>query len=203
MMNTSNGTISAPSSSSSPAVNPQSPGIKTYFKTPEGNYKLHYEKTHSSSLLHYAHGKTVTQVTLAQLKERAAPSTPTGTSSGYSAQLKERAVKVQSTALHSQIIIKLSCHLQGILEFLTGGEDDLVQVWSMEDRKVLAWGEGHNSWVSGVAFDSYWSSPNTDGSGEHVMYRFGSVGLVMCIPCDDYFVTAVVLVLLGCLETGY
>jgi len=31
---------------------------------------------------------------------------------------------------------------------LTGGEDDLVQVWSMEERKVVAWGEGHNSWVS-------------------------------------------------------
>lgn len=31
---------------------------------------------------------------------------------------------------------------------LAGGEDDLVQVWSMEDRKVVAWGEGHNSWVS-------------------------------------------------------
>ena len=30
---------------------------------------------------------------------------------------------------------------------LTGGEDDLVTVWSMEDRKVVAWGEGHNSWV--------------------------------------------------------
>ena len=30
---------------------------------------------------------------------------------------------------------------------LTGGEDDLVQVWSMGDRKVVAWGEGHNSWV--------------------------------------------------------
>lgn len=33
---------------------------------------------------------------------------------------------------------------------LTGGEDDLVQVWSMEDRKVVAWGEGHGSWVSVV-----------------------------------------------------
>ena len=30
---------------------------------------------------------------------------------------------------------------------LTGGEDDLVQVWSMDDRKTVAWGEGHNSWV--------------------------------------------------------
>ncbi|KAJ4972218.1 hypothetical protein NE237_005317 [Protea cynaroides] len=59
---------------------------------------------------------------------------------------------------------------------LTGGEDDLVQVWSMEDRKVVAWGEGHSSWVSGVAFDSYWSSPTSDGTGESVVYRFGSVG---------------------------
>ncbi|KAE9621826.1 putative transcription factor WD40-like family [Lupinus albus] len=59
---------------------------------------------------------------------------------------------------------------------LTGGEDDLVQVWSMEDRKVVAWGEGHNSWVSGVAFDSYWTSPNSSENGETIMYRFGSIG---------------------------
>ncbi|KAL6574829.1 hypothetical protein OROMI_012114 [Orobanche minor] len=59
---------------------------------------------------------------------------------------------------------------------LTGGEDDLVQVWSMEDRKIVAWGEGHNSWVSGVAFDSYWVAPNSEGVGENVVYRFGSVG---------------------------
>ncbi|CAG7865419.1 unnamed protein product [Brassica rapa] len=441
MMNTSNGTISGPSSSSSPAANPQAPGIKTYFKTPEGKYKLHYEKTHSSGLLHYAHGKTVTQVTLAQLKERAAPSTPTGTSSGYSASSGFRSATARlltgngnralsfvggngggknvsassrisgsfaaasnsSTSMMTNtnfdgkgtylvfnvgdavFICDLNsqekdpvksihfsnsnpmCHafdpdakdghdlliglnsgdvytvslrqqlqdvskkLVGALHYnkdgsvnnrqdrctsiawvpggdgafvvahadgnlyvyekassdfrklfltfcfnlpdrnkdgatdstfpairdptqftvdkakysksnpvarwhicqgsinsiafsndgshlatvgrdgylrvfdfstqklvcggksyygallccswsmdgkyiLTGGEDDLVQVWSMEDRKVVAWGEGHNSWVSGVAFDSYWSSPNTDGSGEHVMYRFGSVG---------------------------
>lgn len=31
---------------------------------------------------------------------------------------------------------------------LTGGEDDLVQVWSTEERKIVAWGEGHNSWVT-------------------------------------------------------
>ncbi|KAI3848050.1 hypothetical protein MKX03_026835 [Papaver bracteatum] len=59
---------------------------------------------------------------------------------------------------------------------LAGGEDDLVQVWSMDDRKVVAWGEGHSSWVSGVSFDSYWSSPASDGTGESAMYRFGSVG---------------------------
>ncbi|KAJ6913814.1 hypothetical protein NC651_016149 [Populus alba x Populus x berolinensis] len=56
---------------------------------------------------------------------------------------------------------------------LTGGEDDLVQVWSMEDRKLLL---GVKDTVSGVAFDSYWSSPNSDGTGENVVYRFGSVG---------------------------
>ncbi|CAK9164814.1 unnamed protein product [Ilex paraguariensis] len=59
---------------------------------------------------------------------------------------------------------------------LTGGEDDLVQVWSMEVRKVVAWGEGHNSWVSGVAFDSYWSAPTSESTGENIVYRFGSVG---------------------------
>ena len=33
--------------------------------------------------------------------------------------------------------------------------------------------------VSGVAFDSYWSSPNSSDNGETVMYRFGSVGQVL------------------------
>lgn len=32
--------------------------------------------------------------------------------------------------------------------------------------------------VSGVAFDSYWSAPNSEGNGENVVYRFGSVGQV-------------------------
>ncbi|CAM0874659.1 unnamed protein product [Alopecurus aequalis] len=59
---------------------------------------------------------------------------------------------------------------------LSGGEDDLVQVWSMDDRKMVAWGEGHTSWVSSVAFDLYWSPPNSDEAVESVMYRFGSVG---------------------------
>ncbi|KAA3455132.1 putative catabolite repression protein creC isoform X2 [Gossypium australe] len=81
MINTANGMMSTSSSS----ANAQSPGLKTYFKTPEGRYKLHYEKTHPSSLLHYAHGKTVTQVTLAHLKDKPAPSTPTASSSSFGA----------------------------------------------------------------------------------------------------------------------
>ncbi|CAL1379237.1 unnamed protein product [Linum trigynum] len=81
MINSSNGMISTSSST----ANAQSPGLKTYFKTPEGRYKLHYEKTHPSGLLHYAHGKTVTQVTLANLKDKPAPHTPTSSSSTFSA----------------------------------------------------------------------------------------------------------------------
>ncbi|KAK8965728.1 hypothetical protein KSP40_PGU021042 [Platanthera guangdongensis] len=78
---------------------------------------------------------------------------------------------------------------------LIGGEDDLVQIWSMEDRKIVAWGEGHNSWVSGVAFDSYWLAPSSDGSGEYSMYRFGSVGqdtqlLLWDLEIDEIAVTA-------------
>ncbi|GKV12230.1 hypothetical protein SLEP1_g23404 [Rubroshorea leprosula] len=82
MINTANGMISSTSSST---ANAQSPGLKTYFKTPEGRYKLHYEKTHPSGLLHYGHGKTVTQVTLAHLKDKPAPSTPTAPASSFSA----------------------------------------------------------------------------------------------------------------------
>lgn len=43
--------------------------------------------------------------------------------------------------------------------------------------------------VSGVAFDSYWSPPNADDTGESVMYRFGSVGQVLKNACGHLFVT--------------
>ncbi|KAI6682967.1 hypothetical protein NL676_028880 [Syzygium grande] len=65
MINSANGmasSVQAPSSSSSANVPP--PGLKTYFKTPEGQYKLQYEKGHPFGLIHYVQGKTVTQVLL-------------------------------------------------------------------------------------------------------------------------------------------
>ncbi|XP_039068080.1 WD repeat-containing protein 20-like isoform X2 [Hibiscus syriacus] len=93
-------------STSSSSANAQSPGLKTYFKTPEGRYKLHYEKTHPSSLLHYAYGKTVTQVTLAHLKEKPAPSTPTASSSSFSASagVKSAAVRWLGTGNGSRAL---------------------------------------------------------------------------------------------------
>lgn len=62
---------------------------------------------------------------------------------------------------------------------VAGGEDDLVTVWSFHDKRVVARGQGHRSWVQGVAFDSC-----LEGSGHasgdcppvDTSYRFGSVG---------------------------
>ncbi|OQR70056.1 WD repeat-containing protein 20-like, partial [Tropilaelaps mercedesae] len=51
---------------------------------------------------------------------------------------------------------------------LAGGEDDLVTLWSVAEKRVVARGQGHNSWVNCVQFD-----PFLCGDGG---YRFGSVG---------------------------
>ena len=56
---------------------------------------------------------------------------------------------------------------------LTGGEDDLVSVFSHVNRGALvARGQGHQSWVSAVAFDP-WNCTPTAGMGT---YSFASVG---------------------------
>ncbi|KAJ6135169.1 hypothetical protein N7512_000329, partial [Penicillium capsulatum] len=51
---------------------------------------------------------------------------------------------------------------------VTGGQDDLVTIWSFPERKIIARCQGHNSWVSSVAFDPWRCDKKT--------YRFGSVG---------------------------
>ncbi|PYH45055.1 WD40 repeat domain-containing protein [Aspergillus saccharolyticus JOP 1030-1] len=51
---------------------------------------------------------------------------------------------------------------------VTGGQDDLVTIWSLPERKIVARCQGHNSWVSAVAFDP-WRCDDRN-------YRFGSVG---------------------------
>ncbi|KAJ3671681.1 hypothetical protein LUZ60_007760 [Juncus effusus] len=84
--------------SSSSAINSQqSPGLKTYFKTPEGRYKLQYEKTHPPGVLHYSHGKSVSQLTIAYLKEKPANQSsatpPTPSSSSSSSSMRSAAAK--------------------------------------------------------------------------------------------------------------
>lgn len=52
----------------------------------------------------------------------------------------------------------------------TGGEDDLVSIWSIKRRTLIARGHGHRSWVRQVAFDP-WNCDTKFSS-----YRLGSVG---------------------------
>lgn len=51
---------------------------------------------------------------------------------------------------------------------LTGGQDDLVSIWSLADSTLVARCQGHNSWVTDVKFDP-WRCDERN-------YRFGSVG---------------------------
>ncbi|KAI9762453.1 MAG: hypothetical protein M4579_000429 [Chaenotheca gracillima] len=52
--------------------------------------------------------------------------------------------------------------------FLTGGQDDLVSIWSLAECQIVARCQGHCSWVNAVAFDP-WRCDDRN-------YRFGSVG---------------------------
>ena len=84
---------------------------------------------------------------------------------------------------------------------VTGGEDDLVNVWSFHHSRIITRGEGHKSWINAVAFDPYTSSAGSESTDEQsqenevrprtssvpkqvveerklgvISYRFGSVG---------------------------
>ncbi|KAI0391769.1 catabolite repression protein creC [Xylariaceae sp. FL0594] len=51
---------------------------------------------------------------------------------------------------------------------LTGGQDDLISIWCPQETTLIARCQGHQSWVTSVAFDPW----RCDGKN----YRFGSVG---------------------------
>jgi WD40 repeat protein len=51
---------------------------------------------------------------------------------------------------------------------LTGGQDDLVSIWSVAESTIVARCQGHQSWVTDVCFDP-WRCDDRN-------YRFGSVG---------------------------
>lgn len=60
---------------------------------------------------------------------------------------------------------------------VVGGEDDLVTVYSFSEKRVVARGHGHRSWVSVVAFDPYttfssWES--NDFSDDENQYEISS-----------------------------
>jgi len=51
---------------------------------------------------------------------------------------------------------------------LTGGEDDLISVWSFHEKKLVVRGRAHQSWVSRVVFDPWNCSEDS--------YTFASAG---------------------------
>ena len=53
---------------------------------------------------------------------------------------------------------------------VTGGQDDLVSIWSLSERQIVARCPGHDSWVTAVAFDPW----RCDDSSK--TYRFGTIG---------------------------
>lgn len=60
------------------------------------------------------------------------------------------------------------CWSPGGRYIVTGGQDDLVSIWSLEESMLVARCQGHNSWVTAVAFDP-WRCDERN-------YRIGSVG---------------------------
>lgn len=51
---------------------------------------------------------------------------------------------------------------------VTGGQDDLISIWSVAESTIVARCQGHQSWVTAVCFDP-WRCDERN-------YRFGSVG---------------------------
>lgn len=50
---------------------------------------------------------------------------------------------------------------------LTGGEDDLVTVWSFHEKRVVCRGQGHKSWVNVVAFDKFLTNATSNNGESH------------------------------------
>ncbi|KAK9763956.1 hypothetical protein K7432_008944 [Basidiobolus ranarum] len=65
---------------------------------------------------------------------------------------------------------------------LTGGQDDLVTIWAFREQRIVARCQGHQSWVTGVAFDP-WRCDEKN-------YRFGSVGEDTKLLLWDFSVNA-------------
>lgn len=59
-----------------------------------------------------------------------------------------------------------------------GGQDDLVAMASAVHQSVMCWGEGHRSWVAGIAFDGRLCSLSARGPTDLLgnVYRVVSVG---------------------------
>jgi len=50
----------------------------------------------------------------------------------------------------------------------TGGEDDLLTIYSVQEKRVLCRGQGHKSWISKVSFDPYCTGLSTAVSSSSI-----------------------------------
>ncbi|XP_059289824.1 probable catabolite repression protein creC isoform X2 [Lycium ferocissimum] len=163
MMNNNSNSMMSPSSASS--NNTQSPGLKTYFKTPEGKYKLQYEKTYPAGLLHFSHGKTVTQVTLAHLKDKPVQAQPHSTSTfGVTSGVKSAAARFLGGGNGSKS-----------LSFV-GGNGGSKSVSGMGGRAGSFGVTSSNNSVS---------IPNFDGKGTYLIFNVGDTIFISDLNSRD------------------
>ncbi|XP_009774946.1 putative catabolite repression protein creC [Nicotiana tabacum] len=165
MINTagSNNMMSPSSASANNSV--QSPGLKTYFKTPEGKYKLQYEKTYPAGLLHFSHGKTVTQVTVAHLKDKPMQSQPQSTSSfGVSSGVRSAAARLLGGGNGSKS------------HSFVGGNGGSKSVSGMSGRAGSFGVTSSNNNVS---------VPNFDGKGTYLVFNVGDTIFISDLNSRD------------------
>lgn len=166
---TTNGNMTAASSSSGSTTTTQSQqqqqGLKTYFKTPEGRYKLQFDKTHPSGLLQFNHGKTVSMVTLAHLKEKPAPSTPTASSSSFSASSGVRSAAARLLG---------GSNGNRALSFVGGNGSSKSNGGASRIGSI-----GSSSLSSSVA------NPNFDGKGSYLVFNAGDAILISDLNSQD------------------
>ncbi|CAI9098039.1 OLC1v1034591C1 [Oldenlandia corymbosa var. corymbosa] len=170
MMNTAGSSNMMTSSSATGTGNSsQAPGLKTYFKTPEGRYKLQYEKTHPAGLLHYAHGKTVTQVTLAHLKDKPTQATSqTSSSLGVSSGVRSAAARLLGGGNGSRALSFVGGN---------GGSKMVSGNSSSTSSRIGAIGPSSSS--------SVLSNSNFDGKGTYLVFNVGDAIFISDLNSPD------------------
>lgn len=75
----------------------------------------------------------------------------------------------EASQIHIQLRCSMKSYFGGLLcvcwssdgrYLATGGEDDLITVFSFVDMRVACRGRGHSSWINAVAFDPWTVLPN-------------------------------------------
>ncbi|THU55672.1 hypothetical protein C4D60_Mb11t09030 [Musa balbisiana] len=132
-------------SSAPAAVRSQSPALKALFKTPEGRYKLLHEKTLPPAAA--SHGKSVSQLTIAYLKEKPPANTSQAAPSATSSGVRSAAARLLGSGNGSRS--------------LSNGVTRVVSANSRTGGPVGA----------SVGSSAQLASPNYDGKGTYLIFN--------------------------------